>query len=302
MRIFALFLLLLTCPASAFGAERNFGPAMFSAFLPPGWTAEPMTAEMVECTSPDGSSQVTVSTTEISLTDGPLYARTSLGGGTMLRALPEGQGFVSLQDGCHNWMNITEKATEGWAVHIAVSAPHKDVPALLRGLRGKNPQLQKLFATLHGSPPAMHWLAHGNAPVPGRDLPPLAGAPLPDLALFGAMAGERGRPPVTTDRFPEGWTLSTRGLWTVVSKGPHWCAARYYDLPAPEGDFSVSGGHPVYKVAQLVGGRNIIFAEGQPDFATPLAFASLRCDEGRPCLFTIFSDAATVYDIYISVD
>ena len=302
MRISILFFLLLTLalPASAHAGGQEFKIDAFSATLPPGWKAEQQMHNYVEFSPEDGSALVVVSFAEISLIDGPLLARSSMSRGSLLRALPDPQGFVSLENGRHRWMNVSKNPAKGWLLYITTSAYHKDIPAFLNSLEGSSatPELQELFASLQLSPDAANWLAHSGKPVPGTDLSPLAGAPLPDLATFGAMPGEGGKPPVARNSFPEGWTLATVGLWTVARHvgGVHWCAARYYDLPATEDD------HPVFAIAKLVGGKNIIFAEGRPDFVTPVGFTSLDCSEGSPCMLTIFSDAATVYDVYISTE
>ena len=298
-----MLFLVFACPAPANAGERDFGLAMFTTVLPAGWQAEQGGQNYVAFLPEGGSEPVTVLTKELTRVDSALRAgaRAAERQGNELRTLPTGQGHVFLDKGRHVWLN----AGEGWAVEITVPAPYKNVLVLLQGLKGKAeaPELKKLLENLAQSPDALDWLAHSGKAVPGTPLSMLAGAPMPDFTVFGATAGETGAPPTPANSFPDGWTASTMGLWTVIisDNGKHWAAARYYP-PAPE-DNAQDGKlyHSVLKVAELVGGKNIAFEEGQPYFLTPVGFASLECIEDKPCLFSLFSDVETVQEIYVSV-
>ncbi|SBW08222.1 exported hypothetical protein [uncultured delta proteobacterium] len=285
------FLIITALPARA--AVQELG--LFTADVPERWAAEQQNYG-VTFTAPSGSS-VHVLCQEYMFPDALLLAQrlaANFNVADRLRTLPSGQGFLFTESGDGR---VWFMESGGQTVRILVHRPLKDISALLRSFKSRDPNLTKIFTILAGTPEVLGWLSFSGG-EPAVSIPPPAKAPvMPDFTKYGAIEGEKGSPPPLAEKLPDGWTHKTMGLWTVAisSDGKGWGAARFF--PLAKSDLNVEEGNPIVEtgkeVAMRLSGRNLMAEQGFMHFETPAGDAELYQRGGNKALLCIYSDSDT---------
>ena len=296
----AALVVLLVAVTPAWALRKQFNA--FSAEVPASWTARAEAAS-VTLAARGGACTVRVVAIRYGAPDMVALARERAGigkGEDSLRMLPQGRGAIFSTAEGRTWITVAD----GKMLEVCVSAPHALVLDVLRGFRGRPEDAgwTQAIAMMQNSPDILNWLAY-RGEAPAGDIPaakPRAAA-MPDFARYGVLEGENPAPPLL-EKIPAGWTTATAGAWTLVISGnsAQWLATRVYPL-AP-GDRSRENGSTLRETAKmlasLLGGRNIVMAEGSAEFATPAGLVVLDPKQGDTTQIFFFCNKDTAYEWY----
>lgn len=292
VRCIMLFCSLLLGMESAWAEIRDLGP--YSVEIPAQWTAEEELPDLMTFTAPDQSCVLNISLTRYhGLLDAKQVAQdraADWGASKTLRALPEAQGFafaIPAEQNRRGWIS----ASGNWAVEIHVSAPHKDVPILLRSLRARDEhaELAGAFAPLAESGDALAWLSFSAREASGASLAPFA-AVMPDFSSYGLIKDAYLSQPKPAGQLPKGWELRQIGMWlvAVAGDGKHWAAASVYPVAAQYRPT------PLLEVARALEGKNVLTDSSTAYFVTPAGYANLELAGENSGLVQLFSDQETL--------
>ena len=305
MQRYCFFVLsLLLCAATpALAASHDLGFAMRTTVeLPAGWEVDQQFPVHASFRTEDGSCEASLLVKEVALPNAMLLAQGRAAdwkAASSLRMLPEGQGFIFSVGGERSWL----AEADGWMVEVHASAPHKDLPVLLRGFKanGDVPALARLFALLSTSSAVGKWLGFSDSGSPGVALPLPPASVMPEFVRYGVREGESVAPPELGEKLPAGWSAKPVGPWLVVASntGKNWAAARYYPLVAEDGNTTEGAPltHTARYVAALLGGHNLSQEEGVGYFVTPAGFAQIG-RRGSRSLVTLFSDNDALQELF----
>ena len=298
--LLALSLLLLSA-APCWAARQPFG--YVTVDIPKSWIS---IEEGVSVTlkPKDDSTTVVILAAKVDAADPVTLARqraTALGYEESICMLPDGLGFIATRQGNRYWLAVTED----WTFEIHVSNLHKNIPALITGIKAASDaaSLGKAIALLQVNPKLVGWLNFSVKDIKNTvPLPKAATPSKPDFATYGIKEGETSLPPPLPTRLPQGWTAETTGLWVVCTSADssQWVASRIYDIA--KGDAAKEDGSPLRatakELAPLLGGSNIRSGEGFMEFFTPEGLVVIDPKQGKTTTIMMFSNSDTTYDWY----